>query len=364
MKVAELRPLTGVRGLFAWAVVLYHMRLACAWWLPAPVVAALAKGYLAVDFFFLLSGFVVWLNYGDRLAAGGGTRDFLVRRLARIWPLHAVMLGFCALLAAALMATGRPAPRFPLAELPLHLALAQDWGVANPLAWNDPAWSISAEWAAYLLLPLAAALLPRRAWPTPMLVLGAAAPLLLLWLVMRTGGETMLGADIARYGVLRCVAEFACGAVLSVLWRRGRGRRGVAAAAVTVAILCALARLGGLDETLAVPPLFAAVLLALALTAEAPRNPLSARWLHRLGEVSYATYLVHVPLFFAFKLAFVADADRLPPWQAAAVLALVLVASILLHDHVERPAQRLLLRLWTERGAPRPLVPVSPPRST
>ena len=63
----ELRPLTAVRGIFAWAVVLYHVRLACLGWLPAGVMAVLAKGYLAVDFFFLLSGFVIWLNYGERL---------------------------------------------------------------------------------------------------------------------------------------------------------------------------------------------------------------------------------------------------------------------------------------------------------
>jgi peptidoglycan/LPS O-acetylase OafA/YrhL len=340
------------------------MRLACAWWLPAPVLAALAKGYLAVDFFFLLSGFVVWLNYGVALAAGGGTRNFLVRRLARIWPLHAVMLAACLALALLLRATGRPTPGFPLVTLPLHLALAQDWGLTNPLAWNDPAWSISAEWATYLLLPIAAAVLPRRAWPTATLVVAAAVPLLLLWLAMSAGGATMLGADIARFGVLRCVTEFACGAVLSVLWRRWRGRRDMAWAAVAVALACAAGRAFGLDETLAVPPLFAAALLALALTAELPRNPLAVGWLHRLGEISYATYLVHVPLFFAFKLAFVADAARLPPAQAAAVLALVLAASILLHDRVERPAQRVVLRAWGARRSPRPLAPLSPPRST
>jgi peptidoglycan/LPS O-acetylase OafA/YrhL len=363
VKAPELRPLTGIRGLFAWAVVLYHLRLACAWWLPAPVVGVLAKGYLAVDFFFLLSGFVVWLNYGPGLIAGGGGRRFLWRRIARIWPLHAVMLGVCLAMALALIATGRPAPRFPLADLPLHLLLMQDWGLTNPLAWNDPAWSISAEWAAYLLLPLAALALPRRAWPTPALVCAAIAPLVALWLLLRANGETMLGADIARYGVARCLAEFASGAVLSALWRRWRGRRGIMRAAWAIAAACGAAWLAGLDEALAVPPLFAAALLALALGAEAPRHPLSGRAIHRLGEVSYATYLVHVPLFFAFKLAVVRDADRLPPWQAALVLALVLAASLLLHDRVERPAQTWLNRR-AARPARHPPVAVSPSRST
>ncbi|MFA6608003.1 MAG: acyltransferase, partial [Sphingomonas sp.] len=62
----ELRALTGARGIAAWLVVLYHIRLSVAG-LPQGVVAVLAKGYLAVDFFFLLSGFVIWLSWGERL---------------------------------------------------------------------------------------------------------------------------------------------------------------------------------------------------------------------------------------------------------------------------------------------------------
>lgn len=89
----ELRALTGMRGIAAWLVVLYHIRLSVAG-LPHSVVAVLAKGYLAVDFFFLLSGFVIWLSWGERLRRGGigAVPGFLWRRLARIWPLHLFML--------------------------------------------------------------------------------------------------------------------------------------------------------------------------------------------------------------------------------------------------------------------------------
>ena len=66
----ELRALTSVRGIAAWFVVLYHIRLSIAGLSP-DWVAVFAKGYLAVDFFFLLSGFVIWLTWSDRLRAGG-----------------------------------------------------------------------------------------------------------------------------------------------------------------------------------------------------------------------------------------------------------------------------------------------------
>src|SRR3546814_12632267 len=88
----ELRALTSVRGLAAWMVVLYHIRLSIAG-LPEAWVDVFAKGYLAVDFFFLLSGFVIWLTYGERLRErDASVVAFWQRRIARIYPLHLFML--------------------------------------------------------------------------------------------------------------------------------------------------------------------------------------------------------------------------------------------------------------------------------
>ena len=122
---------------------------------PPPVIALLGKGYLAVDLFFILSGFVIWYNYAARIVDGGWgeTRLFLWRRFARVWPLHAAVLAAFVGIALLLLATGRDTSGYPLAELPLHLALVQNWGLTPDLAWNHPAWSISTEFAAYLLFP-------------------------------------------------------------------------------------------------------------------------------------------------------------------------------------------------------------------
>lgn len=344
----ELRPLTSVRGLFAWAVVLYHIRLACRGWLPAGVIAVLAKGYLAVDIFFLLSGFVIWLNYGARLRGRGATADFLVRRLARIWPLHAVMLAFGTALALLLLATGRQADRFPFAQLPLHVAMIQDWGWSDALLWNDPAWSISAEWAAYLLTPLAVLALPTRRVPTPLLIAAASLPLLGLYALM-TLAQGGLGSAISQFGLWRCLAEFSCGAMLSTLWVRWRGAARVEMGCWVVGLLTLAAWRIGAPEALALPFAFAALLLALALGAERPRHLLAGRAIHWLGEISYATYLSHFLLFFAFKLVLVRDAANVPPALIAAYLGLVLIMSAGLYHFVERPAQRAILRTWARR---------------
>jgi peptidoglycan/LPS O-acetylase OafA/YrhL len=352
----ELRPLTSIRGLFAWAVVLYHVRLACMGWMPISVIHVLAKGYLAVDVFFLLSGFVIWLNYGERLRGRKAAADFLVRRIARIWPLHAAMLVFALTLALLLLGTGRPAWNFPFAELPLHVLMIQNWGFTTALSWNNPAWSISCEWAAYLLLPVAVMMVPARRVPTWVLAGLALVPLLLLFALLHATGNTSLGADIAQFGVARCLAEFGCGAMLCALWKRWRGKRSaeIGCAIAGVAMMTGWAL--GLPETLAFPFASAVLLLALALGAERARHPLSGRWVHWLGEISYATYLSHFLLFFAVKLVLVRDEHDAAPWVIALYLLLVLAASAALYHGVERPAQRWMLGRWKSRTSSVPLV--------
>ena len=334
----ELRALTSVRGIAAWAVVLYHIRLSVAG-LPQGVVDVLAKGYLAVDFFFLLSGFVIWMTWGERLRDGGAAAvpAFLQKRIARIWPLHLVVLCGGVALALLLAATGRhDAREFPFAELPLHVLLIQNWGFTDALAWNDPAWSISAELGAYLLFPLLARAIDWRRMPSWLVVTGIAALCVLLAGVFARAGAPTLGTEIARFGLIRCLIEFIAGTAIGALWLRWRG----SGAAVIAGAVAAILLLSPLPETLRVPAGFAALLLALALTSGRPGNPLDGRVLHYLGEISYATYLSHFLLWFAFKLAFVEDARAVPPELIVLYLALVLATSVALYHLVERPAQR------------------------
>ncbi|WP_010544284.1 acyltransferase family protein [Sphingomonas elodea] len=354
----ELRPLTAARGIAAWWVVLYHLRGALED-VPAVIEAVLAKGYLAVDFFFLLSGFVLALRHGERLRAGGlaAIPDFLRRRIARIWPLHAAMLGFALLLVALLRTSGRTTQDFPLAELPAHLLLVQAWGFANPLCWNDPAWSISCELAAYLLLPFWAMAIDWRRQRTPFLLAAIALLLALLHGAFALRGAAGLGQNIAQLGVPRCLLEFATGTLVYALWQRWRARALVPALAV--ATLLAAGWVLGLSETAMVPAMLAALLLALANAAGRARNPLEGALLHRLGTISYATYLSHFLLWFAFKLAFVHG--EAIGWPLALIyLALVLGASEALHRVVERPAQAWINRLPLRRSPaplPAPRVP-------
>jgi peptidoglycan/LPS O-acetylase OafA/YrhL len=351
---ADLPALTGLRGVAAWFVVLYHIRLSAGQQVPAEALAFFSKGYLAVDLFFMLSGFVLWLNYAERLRAEGlaAAPIFLARRLARIWPLHLFILAGTIAFAALLQALGKINPAtYPWAELPLHLLLVQNWGFTGSLTWNVPAWSISCEWAAYILFPF---LVLAIDWRKVGAAATAAAILLLAFLLsalLESGGGATLGADVPRFGLARALFEFAIGTAICGLWLRWR-EAPLLPASVSALLSLAVAAgwlAGILAETMAIPLAFAALLLALALTAASPANPLGWRPVHYLGRISYATYLVHYLLFILFKILFVDDAANVPLPLLGLFLLLTFAASAALHHLIELPAQRWANALLSRR---------------
>ncbi|QLC20961.1 acyltransferase [Parasphingopyxis sp. CP4] len=343
----NLGALTALRGIAAWYVVLYHVRLSSSDLFPESIVAIFSKGYLAVDFFFLLSGFVIWLSYRDRLSENGvaAIPHFLARRFARIYPLHFVILCGAVVFALLHIAVDRSSPEaFPLHELPLHFLLVQNWGFTDALSWNDPAWSISTEMAAYLLFPIIALGTDWRAVSTPILLALIASLALALHIFFVTMDAPLLGTNIPQTGLMRCLVQFTMGTLLCALWLRWRDNAGrMAIVAITgAAIAVGLVLSGSVPETLVVPLALASLLLAAALTAERRYNPLSSRPLIYLGEISYATYLCHFLLFDAFKIPFVDDSGQITMIALGGFLALTLIASMLLYHLVERPAQSAL----------------------
>ncbi len=353
----QLAALTGIRGLAAWAVVIYHARDSLHDLFGPAAIAAFGKGFLAVDLFFMLSGFVIWHNYAARLDRGGAAaaRQFLWRRFARVWPLHGAILtafvGFAVLVAAS----GRDASRFPFGQLPLHYALIQDWGFSDPLKWNDPAWSISTELAAYLVFPALAVLLrPRWVARWGWAPLGAAL-LTGLWAAFAAAGDGSIGAKIEQLGLWRCLIEFTVGVLICIVWTARRNSSPAPPAMLCVAVLAA-AWWWDLPETAFVPIAFACGLFALALDRGLVSRLIGSRPLHYLGEISYSTYLVHTLAFMLFKIAFVGPALQLSWATFGAYLMLVLGLSSALYHWLEKPAQRWLnLRPPRWAGAPAPL---------
>ncbi|WP_338663297.1 acyltransferase [Pararoseomonas sp. SCSIO 73927] len=349
----DIPALTGARGPAALAVVAYHLSLdhtaePYASWFGLEVL--FGRGSLGVDFFFILSGFIIHHVYRDAFAAGLRWRDagrFLLYRFARIWPLHMVtMLGALLLFAVAALVFGRvPAdPANAAAYTPtgvlLSALMVQTWfGYASP---NVPAWSISAEWTAYIAYPLLCRLLLRL--PTPGWVL-------LGLLALLGTGTALVGHPIGR---------IACGFTLGLVLREAEGRWNLsrrldrrAGAAVAAAVLAGCWLLPD-DSLLPFVAAFALFVLALCNPRDLLGRAMARPAVVYLGEISFALYMVHAVVWSAYKNAMrvlAPGVDAAHPLSVLPAVALCLVAAALLHRLVELPARDLLRA--ERRRAPR-----------
>ncbi len=349
--------LTSIRGIAAWWVVLYHFREAIPAWVPDCFKAIAGQGYLAVDLFFQLSGFVIALNYAHQFQtlSASGVGNFLLRRLARIYPLHAVMLvAYLATPLAILLLSSHGAlgERFGLGYFVMSACLVQNWGFTSGLDWNVPAWSISTEWFAYLLFPLlawASARYLAGSWRA----LAAAAALFAL-----LGGAAFLtgsglGGDIPRFGLWRCVLQFSAGTMLWLIVSRypAEGWRLSLASVISLLGLSSFA-LWTAPNFVAVPISFCALIYVLTNSSAWPSRLLRWRVLERAGIVSYSTYLSHYLVKEWVKFALVRPG--IPAGLPLLVfIVLVIFASRFLYARVEEPGRQLWRLLG--KGARGPL---------
>ena len=349
----QLEALTGLRGLAAIFVVLYHIRSGQTNSLPDWLIALFSKGYLAVDLFFILSGFVMWTSYAAKFSEQGlsSTRHFLWRRLARIYPLHLAILSAMAAFAVVLKFTGRnPGPDMNFSELPLHLLLVQAWGLVEAVRWNDPAWSISAEFASYLCFPLIAlgADWDRRSFAT----IAAAVAGLLIMIAggFALAGHTSMGAGISEMGVFRCLTQFAIGTALASLWQRGRHTMKAYVFLGGASAIMGIGLMLRLDEPVFLPAALACLMLAAALANDFLPF-LSKGPIHYLGQISYAVYLSHMFLYTLFKLFFVSDPSDVGLLPAAGFIVAMLAVSSALYHYLELPSQRWINGLFQPKIA-------------
>ena len=340
----QLASLTPLRGIAALWVVIFHF----CWYLPAVhperYTGAVYKGYLAVDLFFVLSGFVITHVYKEgfaRRVTGRGYRDFLKARVARIYPLHiTVLFLFVATATAeraasyALEGSFEPIPLLgerSVGGFFANLVMLQGlW--ARELSWNDPAWSISLEFLAYLLFPLLFPVL-WRAGPAAKAGLGGLLLVALGWLAYRTGGY--FNQWNGTYAILRCLPEFLAGMLLYSFYQNGIFASVLASDAVLAAIvlpLAALLHLGAPD--LAIIPLFPLLILAAVRNRGRLSPLLNSPPLVWLGDISYSLYLLHwFVLFITTEIARRLpglDLANLPLASSLALIAALIAVSLTL----------------------------------
>ena len=283
--------LTRLRLVFIGWVVVFHLDLLLRLTIDLPWLRPLiGAGYLGVDGFFLLSGFVLWLGYGSRPPTDAASLgQFWLRRFARTWPLHILVLLALAALVGLVMATGgriHEPERFGMRDFLLQAALVHAWEATERLTWKSPSWALSVEWAGYLAFPLLV-----HAWRRiPAFVLLPAAGLCLagLWVMAELSPGVGLNLSL-HLGLLRFFLEFAMGLSLGKLATEDR-------LPAALPLLAGGALVAGLlvrQDALAVAGLAALIATIWqrgAVSARSEKPDLSLR----LGEASFGIYICWV----------------------------------------------------------------------
>lgn len=345
--------LTGLRGVAALWVVAFHYNLGPF----APLhfgraVPVIRLGYLGVDLFFMLSGFVIWHVHADdfRRPSLTSLRRFVGLRIARLYPVYlfTLLLLLGMLIAAPYIGAIALNPRnFRLHQFFIDLAMLQTWGLTHKLGWNYPAWSISAEWFCYLFFPLAAISLARfGSWR--LIVSLAALLAALIGVYVLVFGETMNQA-IGAAALARALIEFLMGCVL----RRIADVLPIERIRWTFPFLALLAlAVASFELGLALASFTPVVLFPVLILAASTSGNLIGRiaaWrpLVTIGTASYSLYLMQVPVQKGVHVLATIIAEARPLSSALAVLAYLAAltaATILVHLLVEAPSRRFLRR--------------------
>ncbi|AWN49594.1 hypothetical protein DK419_27330 [Methylobacterium terrae] len=294
------------RGVCALAVAFFHMPLAH----PLQQQAWFPNLQFCVDFFFVLSGFVLLHAYGDRLATGRQGLRFVLMRFGRLWPLHAATLGLMILVEVARLAylahhadTPVTTPPFGAGHRPVeivtHLLFLQNFRTFGDYSWNFPSWSIAVEFWASMVLALtvmAAGPRARRVFAA----LAALSALALWWLSPRTLFV------IQNWGIVRCLFDMFVGCLAYSLrdalrLPRAAATTAEAAAGLAMLALVALAPqgIGACAASLAFGAAIALFSQGRGALSDVARRPAA----QRLGLWSFSIYLLHLPVIQVFTTA-------------------------------------------------------------
>ena len=264
----------------------------------------LRHSWVFVDFFFVLSGFVISHSYGRHLTTAANLADFAVRRFARVWPLHvAMLLLFVALelIKLHIMQGGFAAERQPftgqtsLEALSSNLVLLHALYVFPALTWNFPSWSISAEYWTYILFGVVMLVSTRggkggsRRADILLAMLFVLSPLVLAYTL---GGYF----DLTQFALLRCLYGFIGGHFAYRIFGQSRGLGASATAIECTTVLMIVVFVIYCDAPGVIflaPFVFGAAILVFAHEAGLASRVMAAGPLLWLGTLSYSIYMTH-----------------------------------------------------------------------
>jgi peptidoglycan/LPS O-acetylase OafA/YrhL len=296
-------------------------------------------GWLGVQVFWALSGFIFFWKYARPVAEGAvSAKRFVVLRFSRLYPLHIATLLGVAALAAWYRATHGTDYVYEYNDVPhfiLQLFLASDWPGRSEWSFNGPIWSVSIEVLVYALFFGLCKLGLTRWWQ----VLGIIAMAGLVYASKRTAHPIVLCVFFFYLGALTHLAHEA-------VRRLGmRQQRGVQALALLLLAAGAVVTALGVLRPMFFVALLAPLAIILLLAWVQPRPGRLADVIAALGNTTYASYLLHFPLQLLVANLSGGHPARLPLSQPAwllGYLALTFGLAMLVYRVLEMPAQAWL----------------------
>jgi len=322
-----IRSFEGLRGIAALFIVVHHMF--CAW--PHPLSA---NAYLAVDLFFVLSGFVISSACGPQLSNLASLRTFMIRRIGRLWPTH-----LATTVLALIVARHLP----PFGETLALTTMSQGLNLFQAGIGNAVSWSAGDEMYVYLLFGAGCILMHRPVRMVVFAALALTACVLAAWIeIDRTcllqGG--CLSKLVHQFGWLRCIAGFFVGTLIydfrdRLVTLTNHPAFQVTAFSAALFLLISADALPG--SALTAPLTFGALISALISDRGPVARILQTPAAQYLGKVSYPLYLAHgvmLPLVVSMP-ADIGLMDQLVTY--ALFLFWAFAAAHLLHNYVEVP---------------------------
>jgi peptidoglycan/LPS O-acetylase OafA/YrhL len=349
------------RGLSASLVALFHLQA----YSHLYNLSLLRHSFLFVDFFFVLSGFVITANYRHKLLSGFPFWEFMLLRLGRLYPLHfAILIAFVALELIRYQFNGafggELGQKFygpnSVEAIFTNILLIQGLHVHDGLTWNMPSWSISVEFYTYAIFAIF--LLVLKGWIYALvLFIVVAAPISLFILVGHIDAQY-------DFGLIRCVlgffVGFFCFDVYMIIKRTEKLLAIVSA--TEMEIICAgvvilfVSFCGDGTVSLAAPAAFGFAVITFSFEGGLLSKALKARPFVFLGALSYSIYMTHmlVQLGMRYTLQltekitgmsfFSGGTIGAEMWQGDIAypisLALVVAVSYLTYNFIEQPGRR------------------------
>jgi peptidoglycan/LPS O-acetylase OafA/YrhL len=387
--------LDGWRGICASLVALYHVEVIGEIYAGHfRNLAVISNAYLFVDFFFVLSGFVIAHTYQSKIASIEGVVTFAIRRFGRVWPLHMIVLvafiglEFAKLLAHAHGIATETAPfsgSFTSPAIVTNIFLVQSFGLHSELTWNQPSWSIGVEFYTYLAFALLVLIWRGRIAAVSALTVIAGA------LIVAACSRNYMRTTF-DYGFFRCLDGFFVGVLVHRLYRSGWRVRIAPAIKPTAlefgVVLAVTAFVSAADArpvSLLSPLIFGVAVYVFALERGAVSRLLLTRPFRAAGAWSYSIYMTQAFLLIVMAriirlveahlaridpIEATVEGSRQPllwfgsDWSADALvllyLGLLLVTASITYRFIENPGRAFFnaMAIWVEHRMPPAAAPI------